>query len=148
MDFNFWIKYLKAVSLFMVLFGLFWAFFGSFDPLGLWDQGFAKNIFHTDTLSTDVVKAKRFILGILGATNAGYFILQYYIAKHAYANREYWSYQAILAGFSVWFIVDSVTCLYLGGAFNVLLANIPCLLLMLPVFFTKKYFDKSINSEK
>lgn len=141
-SFEFWVNYLKAISLFFAFMGTLWAVIGSFDPFGIYDELFANTFWQTDELPKDAQIATRFLLGPFGATSAGYFILQYFIAKHAYAQRQLWAYYAILTAFFFWFILDSVMCLYYGGYFNILMANIPSLLAMLPIVFTRKYFVK------
>jgi len=139
-QFTFWVNYLKAISLFFAFLGVLWALLGSFDPFGIYDQAFATAFWQTDQLPTDAQKATQFLLGPFGATSAGYFILQYFIAKHAYAEKQLWGYQAILVAFFFWFILDTSMCIYHKAYFNILLANIPALLAMLPIVFTKKYF--------
>ena len=140
LSFDWWIGYFKIVSIFLFLLGVFWAVSGSFDPLGIWDAQFAKAFYEQSTLPLDVNKAKAFILAPFGATSAAYFLLQYFIIKNTFRDKEKWAYNAILIGFVFWFILDSVLCFYHGALFNVLLANLPCLALMSPLFFLKNNF--------
>lgn len=139
-QFLFWIKYLKFTSIFFALMGTMWAVLGSFDPIGFYDSYFAKVFWNLESLPPDAELTKSFLLGPFGATSAGYFILQYFIAKNAYAKKELWGYQAIIYAFSFWFILDTAMSWYHGAYFNIMIANIPCLFAMLPIFFTKKYF--------
>ena len=143
MKFEFWVKYLKFVSLFFVFLGLFWAYSGTFDPLGLYDYYFAQAFWGVDQLPADVERTKTFILGILGATTAGYFTIQYFVARYAYANREPWAYNAVVVGFLVWFINDCAMTTYHGAYFNLWLANFPSFIMMFPIVFTRKYFKES-----
>jgi len=126
--------------LFFAFMGVVWAIVGSFDPFGIYDSYFAQTFWGTAILPKDAQIATQFLLVPLGATNAGYFILQYFIAKHAFAKRELWAYQAIVTGFLFWFILDSAMCLFYSGYFNILIANIPTLMAMMPIFFTRRYF--------
>jgi len=142
MTFDFWKKYLEYISLFFAGMSVFWAIVGSFDPLGIYDAMFANSFYGQEQLPTDVARAKSFLLAPLGATSAGYFLLQYFIARFAFAERQIWAYWAIVGSFLLWFILDSVMSAYHGAYFNILIANIPCLLMMFPIFFTKKYFSK------
>jgi len=98
-NFNFWVSYLKIISLFFAAMGVMWAVVGSFDPFGIYDSYFANAFWEVDTLPKDAKIATRFLLGPFGATSAGYFILQYFIAKYAFAKRELWAYQAIIFAF-------------------------------------------------
>ncbi len=141
-SFNFWVKYLKIVSIFFALMGTLWAVIGSFDAFGIYEKYMAQAFFGTNTLPSDAEKVFRFVLAPFGATAAGYFILQYFIAANAFAKREKWAYQAIAVAFTFWFVLDSSLSLFVHGAvFNFVMANLFSLLLMLPVLvFTKKYF--------
>lgn len=120
--------------------GIFWSISGSFDPLGIYDSQFAQSFWGTPILPEDAARAKSFLLGPFGATSAAYFMLQYFIVKHAYAQQLKWGYQAIMMGFFFWFFLDTFVCIYHQAYFNILLANIPCLIMMLPLVFTRKYF--------
>ena len=135
-----WVIYLQSISIFFAAMGVMWAVTGSFDPFGIYDRLFALAFWGQENLPADARKAFRFILGPFGATSAGYFILQFYIAKHAYSRREIWAYKAIWAAFLCWFFLDTGMCLYYGGYFNILMANIPALLAILPIVLTRKYF--------
>ncbi|MDQ3843021.1 MAG: hypothetical protein M3342_03270 [Bacteroidota bacterium] len=140
--FNFWVNYLKVISLIFTFLGITWALLGSFDPFGFYDTAFAQSLWHSDTLPPDAKKTFSFILGPFWATTAGYFILQYFIAKYAYAQRQLWSYHAIVVAFLIWLCLDTIMCLIHQGYFNILFANVPSLLAMFPVFLTRKYFNK------
>lgn len=147
MRFYHWVKYLKTLSLFFSVQGFLWAVWGSFDPLGIYDSLMAKAFFNRDLLPVEAARVLRFILVPFGATTGGYFILQYYIAANAFARREKWSYQAIFLAFMLWFIVDTTLSLYLRAYFNVLLANLPALLLMLPALVgSRKYFNDKVQT--
>ena len=147
MSFQYWVKYLKAISLFFSLQGLLWAIWGSFDPVGMYDSLMARAFFNTEQLPGDAQTVLRFILVPFGATTSGYFVLQYLIATYAFARKERWAYQAIFGAFMLWFTVDTTFSLYLMAYFNVLLANLPALLLMLPVLVGSRKFFKSMPNK-
>ena len=75
-----------------------------------------------------------------GATSAGYFLLQYLIIKNALAKKEKWAWHTLLLTFLFWLILDSAMTIYHGAYFNLLLANLPCLILTIPLFLGGKYF--------
>ncbi len=119
-----------------------WAFIGSFDPVGIYDSLMAQALFHQPELPAQATKVFRFILAPFGATTAGYFVLQYFIAANAFAKQEKWAYNAILYAFFLWFITDTTLSFYHQAYFNIWMANIPALLLTAPVFLgTRKYFQ-------
>jgi hypothetical protein len=138
--FYFWVSYLKVISLLFAFLGAFWAITGSFDPFGIYNRAFAQTFWNADTLPPDAQRTFSFILGPFGATSAGYFILQFFIAKHAYSYRQLWGYNAVVIAFLVWLILDTSMCLIHKGYFNIFFANIPSLIAMLPIFFTRQFF--------
>lgn len=138
--FSFWVKYLKVTSIFFAIMSSMWAIIGAFDPFGIYDQAFATTYWNRDVLPADAELAKKILLAPLGATSAGFFIFQWFIAKHAYAKKQLWAYNAIVSAFLFWFLLDSMMCLINGAYFNIVIANIPALLAMIPIFFTRKYF--------
>lgn len=140
-NFGFWVAYLKAISIFFALMGAMWAVIGNFDPFGFYESYFAQAFWQSDTLPQDAKRTFNFILGPFGATSMGYFILQYFIAANAYAKREKWAYRAVIVAFLAWFVLDTSMSIRHGAYFNVLIANVSALFAMLPVFFTKKYFE-------
>ncbi len=140
-SFQFWTNYLKIISIIFTAMGVMWVIIGSFDPFGIYDQAYAQAFWGADKLPVDAKKATQFLLVPLGATNSGFFILQYFITKYAYAERQLWGYRAIMAGFFFWFFLDTGMCLYYKAYFNILIANVPSLVAMLPIIFTRKYFN-------
>ena len=139
--FQFWVTYLRIISIIFAAMGLMWAVLGSFDPFGIYDSRMAQSFFAQDKLPTDAKQVFSFTLAPFGMTALGYFILQYFIATYAFAKRERWAFVAITFAFSVWFIGDTILSLQHGAVFNVLLANIPSLVAMLPIFIaTPTYF--------
>jgi len=139
-QFEFWVKYLKFISLFFVGMGVMWAVLGSPDPFGIYEKAMAQSFYNQDELSEEVSRTFRFILAPFGTTMAGSFLLQYFIAKNAFAKKELWAWQAIMVAFFFWFILDTTMSVIHGAYFNILIANIPSLIAMLPIVFTRKYF--------
>ncbi len=140
--FEFWVKYLKGVSLFFAAMGVLWSVLGSPDPMGIYEKAMAQTFYNQDKLPEIVSRTSRFIFAPFGATAAGYFILQYFIAKNAFAKRELWGWQAIMFAFFFWFFLDTTMSATHGAWFNILFANVTSLILMLPILFTRKYFKK------
>lgn len=141
MSFSFWLKYLKVLSAVMALQGASWALLGSFDPLGFYDGIFAREIFGQDSLPADAERAKAFLLGPFGATDAGYFILFYFIVAEAFARREAWAHRALCVAVAAWFLLDCAVSAYHGAYFNIYVVNLPAICLLAPpLIFTRKYF--------
>jgi hypothetical protein len=138
--FRYLVRYTQAISLFFALLGVYWALTGTADPFGIYERLMAYHFWGQEMLPEDAKLTFRFLLVPLGATCAGYFIMQFFIATTAFANREKWGYAAIVVPFFVWFMIDTSLCLLHGAYFNIYYANITSLIAMLPVILSYKYF--------
>lgn len=130
--FVFWCRYLQLASLFFCGLGLFWSLSGRFDPLGLYEAQMAQTFFGQAQLPAESLKTMRFLLGPFGATNAGYFLLQFWVVRYGLQAQQQWAYRAILSAYLLWLVPDSLISGWHGATFNLLLANLPCLLVMAP----------------
>ncbi len=138
--FNFWVNYLQFISIAFVVMGLIWAVFGSFDPFGWYDTALAKYLFEHPVLTPESKQTLQFILGPFGATNSGYFVLQFFLVRHGLAQKLSWAYRAVLVGFLVWFFMDTLFCLIVEAYFNIMMVNLPALFMMSPIFLIWKNF--------
>jgi hypothetical protein len=129
---RFWIGWLRAVSVFFFLQSCYWAVSGRFDPFGIYDGAMARALFGADALPADAERSFRFALAPFGATSAAYFLLQLALVHFALARGERWAWWAVFGAFGFWFALDSALSLAHGARFNVWLANLPALALMLP----------------
>lgn len=109
--------------------GLFWVGYGSFDPFGIWD-GFLADAFYGGDTPASVVRFRRFLLGPFGATLAGFYLAVGLVVRFPFRRREPWAFAAVAGAVGLWFLVDTAASLAHGAAFNVLLVNVPCALVM------------------
>jgi hypothetical protein len=138
---GFWVRYLEVISLVFAGLGAMWALLGSFDPFGLYEARMAEAFFQRPTLPPEAQRTFAFVLGPFGATSLGYFLLQFFLVRHAFAQRQPWAWRAVFVPFLAWFFLDTAVSLARGALFNVLLANVPSLLAMLPpMLLTRRDF--------
>lgn len=122
-------RWLLAASLLFAAQALSWVALGSFDPFGLWD-GLAAEALHGGATPPAVAAFRRFVLGPFGATTAAYFVLFAAVARWPLRAGEPWAWWALSGSLGLWFVVDSLASLARGGLFNVLLVNVPCLIVL------------------
>lgn len=127
--FQFFRKWLIAISLCFAAQGIVWIFLGSFDPFGLWDS-LAFQTFFDGRAHEDVIVFRRFVMVPFGATIAGYFVLISGIVIYGFPTGQKWTYWTVVVGVGVWFLLDTVMSVVRGGVFNVWLVNIPCIILL------------------
>jgi len=139
--FAFWLRWLRICCVLFALQSAFWAVYGSFDPFNFYDAIAARSLYGKATLPSEVQRFQGFIFGPFGATTVGYFILMYALVRYPLARKEKWAYVATVSAIGAWFVLDTVMSLYHGALFNVLIVNIPCVLVLaLPLRGLRKDF--------
>jgi hypothetical protein len=140
-SFEFWRRYLLVVSALFAVQGASWVLMGSFDPFGFYTGLLARSFWGTARLTPEAQKVFSFTVGPLGATVAGYFLMVHMLARFALPRREAWAYWTIVGALLLWFILDSAASLFHGMLANVLIVNIPCLIIMgLPLLALRRAF--------
>lgn len=114
---------------------------GSFDPFGIYDGILSHTLLNTDQMTGDTLVVYRFMIGLLGATDAAFFVLFAFIARYPFAHQERWAHVALMTGFLTWFILDTALSFHFNALFNILYVNVPCLLLIgIPLVATASGF--------
>ena len=85
---------------------------------------------------------KTFIYGVLGAAMVGWGILFAFIAYNPFRKKEKWAWNCLMIGFVVWFIFGEYVSIRAGVYANVVGDIVFFGLVMVPLFFTKKYFTQ------
>jgi hypothetical protein len=146
--FTFWYRWLLCVSVGFGLFGVMVAVWPAAPPLAPWHAG-ADAAFYGGSAPAEALPFRAFILGPLGATIAGFYVLQTFIVATAFRRRERWAWQAIAAATLVWFVVDSAVSVAHGAWFNVLMINLTTLLLVgLPLAMTYRAFPAASGGSR
>jgi hypothetical protein len=139
--FTFWRTYLLVASALFGLQGVSWILFGSFDPFGFYTGMMAWTFWGSVGLTSEAQKTFSFAVGPLGATTAGYFVLVHYLVRYGFPRRERWAYTAVVTAVLVWFGLDTAASLRHGAWFNVVIVNVPCLILLgIPLLALRRAF--------
>jgi hypothetical protein len=139
--FAFWRTYLLAASALFGVQSVSWLLFGSFDPFGFYTGMMARTFWGSAELTAEAQKTFSFAVGPLGATTAGYFVLVHYLVRYGFPRRERWAYIAVVAAVLVWFGLDTAASLRHGAWFNVVVVNVPCLVLLgIPLLALRRDF--------
>ena len=125
-----WARALEVISLLLAAQGISWALLGSFDPWGIWDGLAARALYGAAELPEGALPFGRLMMVLLGGTDAGFFVLLYVLVRYGVRAGEHWAHRGAMAGMLTWFVIDTAGSLLLGATFNVVLVNIPALLLV------------------
>lgn len=142
--FLFWQKWLYYTSLIFALFGLVLALYGNNVLFSPYHKMLAQ-IFYNSELFPDITHTfYTFILGPIGATIFVCYFLLACIARYPFRRKERWARDAIVVGFSIWYITDALVSIYYGVYFHTfvihLLVSVPQK--ALPIIFTWNEFKK------
>lgn len=145
--FAFWRGCLLALSAVFAVQGASWAVIGGLDPLGFYESHMARALWQAGRLPEDAGRAFAYAMVPLGATTAGYFVLVFLVVRHAFPRRELWAHRAVVAAVLTWFVLDCVLCAAWGAWFNVLIVNVPCVVLLgVPLLALRPYFTGGSGS--
>lgn len=138
-------KFLKKPRLYFmtsivttIVIGLVIAFFGHTPLFYFYNNRIELNFF-PNGMPFDAARMQYFLMGPIGGTTVGHMAMMFYIAKYAF--HEKWARLACLISLFAWAIPDSVLSIYYGAFFNVLMFNIPSLLLLTPPLFYSLVHD-------
>lgn len=146
--FEFWYRWLLTASVAFVAFGIFVAFFPESVVLDPWNSALAQAV-SDGALSEETSRTKAFMMGPLGGTIAGFYVLQSFIIWRPFRNKEQWSWWAVSLATLVWFAVDSVLSVHHGASFNVLMINLPALIVIgIPLLTTFSDFHSESADRK
>lgn len=142
--FKFWHKWLLVSSILYSIVGVAITLFPTIFLFKSYTTYIGSTFFHGE-LTQEIASFRNFIFAPLGATIAGYFLMQTFIVWGPFYHRETWSWQAIFWPLLLWFVIDSGMSIYHGAFFNVWMINLWTLLLIgLPLMMTRREFKRKI----
>lgn len=139
--FDFWQKWLLAVGLIVIAFGLIIALL-SCTPLFSVSNGLVDDVFWQGGVPAGLDQYRLWVHGMLGATMVGWGITLAYIVLNPFRRREKWSWNAIAVGLAVWFVLDTFMSAYTQAYFNVGVNVLLAVLAGIPLLMTRKSFVK------
>ena len=141
-NFNFWQKWLFGFGIYLVFFGLILTFFSQSTLMNYVFNNQIDPTFWGAELPESAKKFQAWIYGVLGAVICGWGIFLSFIAHYPFKAKESWSWYCIGIGFVVWFVVDTFITIYYQVGFNIIVNITFLIFILLPLIFTKKYFDQ------
>ncbi|WP_412062044.1 hypothetical protein [Rubrivirga sp. IMCC45206] len=112
--FQFWQRWLVAASAFFVAFGVAVAVWPDAPFLAMWTAAVADH-FYGGAEPAQAAAFRRFVMGPLGGTIAGSYVLAALVAAIPFARRERWAWWALAGSLALWVVVDSTVSLAHGA---------------------------------
>ena len=139
-EFSFWQRWLLAVGLVMVAFGLVMAFLNGTVVFELFNRQIDPVFWGDETTPEAATRFRQWAYGAWGATVAGWGIFVAFIAHYPFRRREEWSWNCLAAGLLVWYLVDTAISLCFRVYFNAAFNSLLLILSALPLAYTRKHF--------
>lgn len=140
MAFESWHRWLLASSIFFTFFGIAAAIVPHSGLFGFWIDEIDRTFF--DGPIPEHSRAMRgFLMGPLGGTIAGSYLIQTFVVAVPFKRRELWAWHAILWSMLLWFGVDSAVSAVHGAWFNIYQINLmPLVIFGVPLIATRPMF--------
>ncbi len=139
-SFTFWQRWLLALGLIIVAFGLGMAALNNTPLFDLLNRQVDPIFWGTQPLSQGALAFRGWTYGVLGATMAGWGVFIAFLAQSPFRRRERWAWNCTALGILVWYLPDTAISLASGVIFNAALNTGLLALVALPLFFTRKEF--------
>jgi hypothetical protein len=138
--FTFWYRWLIVVSFSLILAGIYTSFFKS-TSLDAPFRLFIDSVFWKDgSTASGTTPFGAFVYSVWGAAIVMWGTQLFFILKFAFKKKEPWAWWAILISTLLWFLIAAGFSLYYGATLNALGDLVYMLLLVLPLFMTRRQF--------
>ncbi len=143
MHFDCWCRWLLWASAFFVGFGVVAAIAPHSGLFDFW-IGEIDNHFFAGEIGASALAMRSFLMGPLGATIAGSYLLQVFVIAVPFRNREAWAWHAVVWATLLWIVVDSTMSAIAGAYFNIYLINLmPLVVFGIPLAATRSMLSST-----
>ncbi|MGE0683611.1 MAG: hypothetical protein AB7P69_22275 [Candidatus Binatia bacterium] len=139
MSFEFWRIWLLISQGFQVVFGLVIAFCTP-RILPWYPEALHLALWETPIVPSEAERLYNWLFGVLGTTMAGAALMQVFVIRFPFKNREPWAWWGLLLALLIWAIPDTIISLYFGIVPNALFNTLPIIAGLCPLLFTYRFF--------
>lgn len=140
--FSFWQRWLFVYGLMISIFGVFMAFFSGTIFFELFNNQINPVFWGVENIPATTRTFQGWLYGVSGSIMTGWGIFLTFIAYYPFKMKEKWSWNCLISGLLVWFVMDTSISVYFNVYFNVLFNSLIFILGLLPLVFTWKHFAK------
>ena len=139
-SFSFWQRWLFVVGVFVSVFGVMMAFLSGTPLFDLFNRQIDPAFWGKNAIDDGTRQFQRWVYGVWGATIAGWGIILTYIVRYPFSRKERWSWNCLVFGLLVWFILDTSLSVVYKVYFNAVFNTTLLIVAGLPLVFTRKEF--------
>jgi hypothetical protein len=142
MAFEPWRRWIFFFSVFFTVFGVVAAVAPDSALFEIWINE-VDRVFFEGRISPQGRAMRGFLMGPLGGTIAGSYLMQIFIVAVPFKRRERWAWHALFWPMLLWFCVDSAVSVLHGAYFNIYLINlVPLVVFGVPLVATWSMLGK------
>lgn len=142
-SFSFWQQWLTWANVMALIVGLLVAFAGNTFLFDFYHGCTEEVFFGGESFPEEAMRLQSWLFGIVGGSIVGFQLLMILISEIPFKRKERWAYRAMWGGLLSWFVIDSSVTVFYGAIHNLVIINLPALLLIgLPLVITRKAFGK------
>ena len=141
LKFPFWQKWLLAVSIIMLGFGILLALLNGTFLFDWMNNGINPPFWQDAGLITPAIHAyQQWTIGLLGTVMACWGLTVAFIAHYPFRRLENWAWFCVALGVGLWFVMDESLSLFYRVYFNALFNLVFLAMLVLPLAFSRRHF--------
>lgn len=139
--FHFWQKWLLAITILVILFGILLIIPNKSELFDLLFNDRIKTIFWPDiSPPPGIVQFQQWIFGVLGATMVGWGIIMAFIVSVPFRNGERWAWYSFTICIGSWYFLDTTISIIYQATFNAIFNTLILLLFLPPLIATYRSF--------
>jgi hypothetical protein len=138
--FAFWQRWLFAISLLIVGFGLVLAALSGTSALDPIHRLVDPVFWGSQQVPSPAAAFRGWAYAVMGATMAGWGVFLAFVARYPFRRRERWAWNCFVLGILAWYIPDTGFSLLSGVAFNAAVNTALLALVALPLILTRRDF--------
>lgn len=143
-SFLFWLGWLKSVSVFVIVFGLFMSassVMPKSEPSAIDKQINASFFFNENAVTAEVMRFQSWQYGVGASMLVSWGVMILLLSIWPLSQKEYWAWKTAIIALLSWFIIDQTVSLFYGVSFNVVFNSVLFLLLISPLLMMRKTFN-------
>jgi hypothetical protein len=136
-SFAFWQRWLFVVGVLISVFGVLMALLSGTPIFDLFNRQIDPAFWGNNPVEANARTFQQWLYGVWGATIAGWGIFLAFIAHYPFRHKERWAWNCLVAGLTVWFILDTSLSINYRVYFNALFNTVLIILVALPLLVTR-----------
>ena len=140
---KFWYGWLKVAATLVTIFGILLVFFNHTRGFEFLNQKIAEVFFLSPEMVMDMASLQSWMIGVIGATTAGWGLTLMYLIFVPLKRKEKWAWNAITISLALWFVLDTWISTHYGAKFNVILNIAFAMQFFAPLLFIRSTMKKA-----